>query len=76
MMLMEDVELSLRLKEVGRLVFLRDGILVSGRRWQGNGFAGNLMTVFHLFTRYLIERRFRKSDVLNQKYYDVYYGRR
>jgi rSAM/selenodomain-associated transferase 2 len=76
MMLMEDVELSLRLKEVGRLVFLRDGILVSGRRWQDNGFAGNLMTVFHLFTRYLIERRFRKSDVLNQKYYDVYYGRR
>jgi GT2 family glycosyltransferase len=73
---MEDVELSLRLKEVGRLVFLRDGILVSGRRWQGNGFAGNLMTVFHLFTRYLIERRFCKSDVLNQKYYDAYYGRR
>jgi rSAM/selenodomain-associated transferase 2 len=76
MMLMEDVELSLRLKEVGRLVFFRDGILVSGKRWQGNGFAGNLMRVFHLFTRYLAERRFRKSDVLNQKYYDAYYGRR
>lgn len=34
MMLMEDVELSLRLKEVGRLVFFREGIVVSDRRWQ------------------------------------------
>jgi rSAM/selenodomain-associated transferase 2 len=75
-MLMEDVELSLRLKETGRIFFLREGILVSGRRWQNNHFSGNMMTVFHLFTRYLVERRFRKSDVLNQKYYDAYYGRR
>ncbi len=55
MMLMEDVELSLRLKEVGQLVFLRDGIVVSDRRWNGHRFAGNLLTVFYLFTRYLTE---------------------
>jgi GT2 family glycosyltransferase len=75
MMLMEDVELSLRLKEVGRLVFLRKGILVSGRRWQGNGFSGNLMTVLHLFPRYLIARRFYRGDRLNRKYYEKYYGK-
>ncbi len=75
MMFMEDVELSLRLKEVGRIVFLRDGILVSGRRWQNNHFSGNLMTVFHLFTRYLIERRFRQNDALNRNYYEIYYSR-
>jgi GT2 family glycosyltransferase len=76
MMLMEDVELSLRLKEVGRLVFLRNGILVSGRRWLGNGFTGNLMTVFHLFPRYLIERRFCRSNTLKRNYYDIYYSDR
>jgi rSAM/selenodomain-associated transferase 2 len=76
MMLMEDVELSLRLKEVGRLVFLRKGILVSGRRWFDNGFTGNLMTVFHLFPRYLIERRFFRRDTLKRNYYDIYYSDR
>ncbi len=54
MMLMEDVELSLRLKAVGRLAYLRKGIVVSGRRWSVYGFAFKLMTVFHLFPRYLI----------------------
>ena len=73
-MLMEDVELSLRLKEVGRLFFLRRGIVVSGRRWQGDGFSGSLTTVFHLFTRYLIGRRFSRKDTLKQKYYDIYYS--
>ena len=74
MMLMEDVELSLRLKEVGRLVFLRQGILVSGRRWLGNGFTGNLMTVFHLFPRYLLARRFCQGNTLKRNYYDIYYS--
>ena len=76
MMLMEDVELSLRLKEVGRLVFLPNGILVSGRRWIGNGFTGNLMTVFHLFPRYLIERRFCRRNTQKRNYYDIYYSDR
>jgi glycosyltransferase involved in cell wall biosynthesis len=74
MMLMEDVELSLRLKEVGRLVFLRKGIVASGRRWLGNCFTGNLMTVFHLFPRYLIERRFCRSNMLKRNFYDIYYS--
>ena len=74
MMLMEDVELSLRLKETGRVVFLRDGILASGRRWQGSHFATNLITVFRLFPWYLLARRFNKTESLNQKYYQIYYG--
>ncbi len=76
MMLMEDVELSLRLKEIGRLVFLRKGILVSERRWQGNGFSGNLMTVFYLFTRFLVERRFSRGDTLKRNFYEIYYSDR
>ena len=74
MMLMEDVELSLRLKEVGRLIFLPKGISVSGRRWLSNGFTSNLMTVFHLFPRYLIERRFCRHNTLKRNYYDIYYS--
>jgi hypothetical protein len=65
MMLKEDVELSLRLKETGRVVFLRDGILASGRRWQASHFAANLVTVFRLFPRYLLARRFKGPDSLN-----------
>jgi hypothetical protein len=76
MMLMEDVELSLRLKEVGRLVFLRKGVLASGRRWLGHCFTGNLMTIFHLFPRYLIERRFCRYNTLKRNFYDIYYSDR
>jgi len=73
MMLMEDVELSLRLKETGRLVFLRNGIVVSDRRWNGSRFTGNLLMVFYLFTRYLVERRWGTVDGLMWKYYEIYY---
>jgi rSAM/selenodomain-associated transferase 2 len=72
-MLMEDVELSLRLKEVGRLVLLGDGIVVSDRRWQGRHFAGNLLTVLYLFSRYLVERRWGRADQLMKNYYERYY---
>ena len=72
-MLMEDVELSLRLKEAGRLVFLGDGIVVSDRRWHSRQFAGNLTTVFYLFFRYLIERRWGRADVSAENYYKAYY---
>jgi rSAM/selenodomain-associated transferase 2 len=72
-MLMEDVELSLRLKEVGRLAFIRDGVVVSDRRWQGRHFAVKLLTVFYLFSRYLIERRWGRADQLLINYYNKYY---
>jgi rSAM/selenodomain-associated transferase 2 len=72
-MLMEDVELSLRLKEIGRTAFLANRIVVSGRRWEGNGFARSLRTVIFLFTRYLIERRFLGGGVKTQHYYKAYY---
>jgi hypothetical protein len=71
---MEDVELSLRLKEIGRTAFLANRIVVSGRRWEGNGFARSLRTVIFLFTRYLIERRFLGAGVKTQHYYNTYYS--
>jgi rSAM/selenodomain-associated transferase 2 len=73
-LLMEDIELALRLKTVGRLIFLGTGVSVSGRRWQGRGFSGKLMTVLYLFTRYLFERRFARGHSSNQYYYHYYYS--
>lgn len=72
-MLMEDVELSLRLKSVGGTVYLGPGVTVSGRRWQTGYFLVNLRTVVGLFLRYLLERRLgRKPD--EERYYRKYYG--
>ena len=74
MMLMEDVELSIRLKQIGRILYIRNGVLASGRRWKRVKFVNNFLTVTWLFTRYLIERRLGKGEVFHQKYYDAYYG--
>jgi len=73
-MLMEDVELSLRLKSVGRLAFLGRGVSVSARRWERQDVSVNLKTVLSLFARYLIERRFRGDGFRADGYYARYYG--
>jgi rSAM/selenodomain-associated transferase 2 len=74
MMLMEDVELSIRLKQTGRVVYLKKGVAASGRRWRNQNFSKNFITVLWLFTRYLVERRFGNLAPGNQKYYIAYYG--
>jgi rSAM/selenodomain-associated transferase 2 len=76
MMLMEDVELSFRLKEKGRVVLLPDGVRVSSRRWQGDGFVEKFTLVLKLFLRYLIERRLAGSSCVSRNYYTAYYGDR
>ena len=73
MMLMEDVELALRLMETGPLLFLRNGVIVSDRRWSTNRFSGNLLTVLYLFSRYLLQRRWGRIDWSMRKYYEKYY---
>jgi rSAM/selenodomain-associated transferase 2 len=75
-MLMEDVELSMRLKQTGRVVYLKQGVVASGRRWRDQKFSKNFITVLWLFTRYLVERRFGDTASENQKYYMAYYGQR
>jgi rSAM/selenodomain-associated transferase 2 len=73
MMLMEDVELSMRLKQTGRVIYLKKGVAASGRRWHDQKFSKNFITVLWLFTRYLVERRFGHLASGNQKYYIAYY---
>ena len=73
MMLMEDVELSMRLKTLGRPVFLREGVTASGRRWLGAGFSAKFRLIVALFLGYLVKRRFLGEHRLNRRYYRAYY---
>ena len=73
LMLMEDVELSLRLKRIRRPLFLKAGVVVSGRRWQDGAFLHKLRLVLGLFFRYLIERRLGLNPD-ERGYYRKYYG--
>lgn len=77
--LMEDVELSLRLKEMGPCLFLGGGLRplvdVSGRRWARTGFAANAGGVVLLLGRWLLERRLGLARPARQ-YYTLYYERK
>ncbi|MDX2509598.1 MAG: hypothetical protein QNK28_08620, partial [Desulfobacterales bacterium] len=73
-MLMEDVELSLRLKEKGRLSFIPKGITVSERRWVRIGFFKNFRRVVTLCFTYLVLRRLGLGNVKRKDFYNRYYG--
>jgi rSAM/selenodomain-associated transferase 2 len=74
LVLMEDVELALRLKSVGGSVYLGPGVTVSARRWRAGYCLENLWMVVGLFFRYLFERRLGLNPD-GRKYYRKYYGR-
>ncbi|MHC4884400.1 MAG: glycosyltransferase [Planctomycetota bacterium] len=69
--LMEDVELSLRLLQTGKTVFLWQQNRVSPRRWQTEQ-GGRIFTVLSLVGRYLLTRPFRQPDAraMYAQYYD------
>ncbi len=75
MMLMEDVELSMRMKKFGRPLFVPSGVMVSPRGWEKKGFSGNVVLVVSLFLRYLFERRLCGDNLVTSWYYNKYYGR-
>lgn len=72
--LMEDVELSLRIKRAGEVLFLPKGTVVSARRWEQGPFLGNVATVLLLFSRYLLRRRMGGGKEDTMDYYRRYYG--
>ncbi len=69
--LMEDVELSLRLRRHGEIAFLWQDNRVSARRWQAHGGA-RAMLVIRLFATWLVRRHFGGADPA--ALYDRYYG--
>ena len=74
-MLMEDVELALRLKRIGRPLYIADGVVVSDRRWARGGTRINVLTVIRLFVRYLLLRRLGVDLGDNRRFYRRYYRR-
>jgi rSAM/selenodomain-associated transferase 2 len=75
LMLMEDVELAMRLKEHGPLCFIPKGVVASARRWKEVGFWLTLRTVVFNCLRYLIQRRFGIGDQMRREEYERYYER-
>ena len=74
-MLMEDVELSLRLKENGLVCHIHRGIIASHRRWDDAGFFRNSGKVVMLCLEYLIKRRLGvEEDIQGNAYYSRYYS--
>jgi rSAM/selenodomain-associated transferase 2 len=74
-MLMEDVELSLRMKQIGRPLCIADGIRVSDRRWRREGRGRNVVMVIGLFVHYLARRRWRGDAGDGRVFYRRYYRR-
>ncbi|WP_027359237.1 glycosyltransferase [Desulforegula conservatrix] len=68
--LMEDVELSMRLKNLGTQVFLFGDVMVSTRRWQKKGFK-NALWVIRQVTKYIITRIWAEPD--SSSLYKAYY---
>jgi len=67
--IMEDIELSIRLKNLGRQTFLFGDSLISSRRWQEKGFE-NTFLIIRLFALYLWQKCFGTPDtVLMYRYY-------
>jgi len=69
--LMEDVELSLRLRRLGKTVYLFGTSKVSARRWKEKGFGNALMVLVCFFT-YLVQRTWKTPDAIAM--YHRYYG--
>jgi len=72
-MLMEDVELAMRLKENGAVCHIPNGIMVSHRRWDEMGFYANFRKVVTLCSTYFIKRRLGLGDVRRESFYNRYY---
>jgi glycosyltransferase involved in cell wall biosynthesis len=72
-MLMEDVELSLRMKSAGRTILLPKGVIASARRWEAHSCFARVGRVLHLFSTYLLMRRMGRDLGNAETYYRKYY---
>ena len=72
--LMEDIELSMRIKERGMHLHLPLGVTNSTRRWQNRGYLGNGTKVVWLTLLYLLRRRVGLSNSDGSLYYKKYYS--
>jgi hypothetical protein len=71
--LMEDVELSLRMMQVGRVVLLDGGIQNSARQW-GRDFLRRIWLILKLVIVFRLSRLFNRD--VTQKLYAMYYTKK
>jgi hypothetical protein len=69
--LMEDVELSLRLRTAGPTLYLGGGLVCSDRRWRQENWLNRFLTVMAMTAIYRLQRRngARITDVLYRRYH-------
>lgn len=72
--LMEDIELSLQLKEQGDLLYLGGGVEVSPRTWNTRAFGAHFVLIIRLFLTYLVKSRLKIGAPDAKEYYERYYG--
>ena len=65
--LMEDIELSKRLRRFGRPERLRPPLVTSARRWREHGLLSTIVLMWELRARYFFGE---DPDVLAERYYD------
>ena len=73
--LMEDIEISMLLKERGAIAILPSLATFSTRRWQQKSYAQNMLMVIALTTAYLVRRRCGMLRGDNSDFYKAYYGK-
>lgn len=71
--LMEDVELSFRIREAGGFCFLYPGPVVSFRRWEKKGIFSNTANVLGLMMRFIFFRRLGLLPADTGEFYRQYY---
>ena len=74
-MLMEDIELSYRLKEKGAVLFITKGVVNSTRTWKKAGYITNFLKVISLSSFYIIRRKFGLVTKDCRDFYRLYYGK-
>ena len=74
--IMEDVEFSIRIKSLGRPLYLGGGIVASSRRWLMGSKRRNAFLVVRLVAGYGWRRILRGKDCQVDDFYHAYYGPR
>lgn len=74
-MLMEDIELSLRMKQNGKTLFIPKGVVSSSRMWSKSGYFSNFIKVIYLTSLFLFKRRLGFLSKDCREFYKVYYGK-
>lgn len=74
--LMEDIELSLLTKTKGSILYIKNGVISSTRKWKKSGFLNNFIQVISLSIVYIARRKFGLLTKDNSDFYRLYYGKK